>query len=238
MHYSNNVNQKAEVNPHQRYPVIRFISILQFLKNPDIYKAIAFFIGLQALLIATSVVGVLTKHTTIINGIIFIIGLIVIALAVKEIQNRQQHDATRGRVKVSSVILAITTMIGALFITTYVFNKLGITLPKQSNQAAVDSLVDHSPIVMVLIIVIAAPIIEELIFRELLPYAIGPSYISFIIASVVFAALHSPDGVMGWVSYLIIASGFLFARLRDNNIYTAIIVHTFWNATSVVSIFL
>ncbi|WP_414632250.1 type II CAAX prenyl endopeptidase Rce1 family protein [Clostridium sp. UBA1652] len=73
---------------------------------------------------------------------------------------------------------------------------------------------------MIFTIIIVSPITEEIVFCELLPYATGPSYLSFIISSIIFILLHAPVGLMGWTSYGILTAVFLYARLKDNNIYT------------------
>ncbi|WP_442952602.1 CPBP family intramembrane glutamic endopeptidase [Paenibacillus sp. Root52] len=87
---------------------------------------------------------------------------------------------------------------------------------------------------MIFMITILAPVIEELVFRELLPNAFGASYASFIAASFIFVVIHSPSGIMGWTSYTIMAAGFLYARLSQRSIYASIALHIVWNTVSVV----
>ncbi|WP_186320378.1 CPBP family intramembrane glutamic endopeptidase [Paenibacillus sp. Y412MC10] len=84
-------------------------------------------------------------------------------------------------------------------------------------------------------IVILAPVTEELVFRELLPNTLGPSFISFISSSLLFVAIHSPSGIMGWTSYGIMTAGFLYARLGQRTIYASIAVHVVWNITSIIA---
>ncbi|MER2008872.1 MAG: CPBP family glutamic-type intramembrane protease [Psychrobacillus sp.] len=49
---------------------------------------------------------------------------------------------------------------------------------------------------MMFTMIIVSPVIEEIVFRELLPYATGPSYLCFVISSIIFIALHATFGVM------------------------------------------
>ena len=107
-------------------------------------------------------------------------------------------------------------------------------MTEQPNQQSLNGMMSQFPIAMLLTILVVAPIIEEFVFRELLPHATGASYMSFIVVSLVFAALHAPAGLMGWTSYAILTVGFLHARLRGNNLYTAIIIHMLWNSLSVI----
>ncbi|MGX1195827.1 CPBP family intramembrane glutamic endopeptidase [Metabacillus sp. SLBN-84] len=216
------------------YPLTRMILIKDFFRTPDLYKAIGFFFSVQ-IVIATISAGMrFPTYAGAMNLLAILIGIVTVVLSVKTINRRQRLDSTRRRFKLSRVLFIVTAMLIALFMMTYIFNLLGVTMPAQPNQTSLDSLLTHFPLAMVFTMIVVSPITEEIVFRELLPFATGPSYLSFVIASLIFIALHAPFGLMGWTSYGILAVGFLYARLKDNNVYTAVAVHMIWNAVTIV----
>ncbi|MCR6108573.1 CPBP family intramembrane metalloprotease [Salipaludibacillus agaradhaerens] len=225
--------QGREEEPNS-YPLTRFILIKDFFRTPDLYKAIAFFISIQ-IVIATIAAGIKhPEYAGALNLVALVVGVAIVTLSVRIINKRQKFDKARRRFRLSRVLLIVTVMLLALFLSTFIYNLIGITMPEQPNQSSLNSLVVVFPVVMIFTMVVVSPVTEELVFRELLPYATGPSYLSFVISSLIFIALHTPYGIMGWTSYAILASGFLYARLKDNNVYTAIAVHMIWNALTLI----
>ena len=216
------------------YPLTRLILIKDFFRTPDLYKAIGFFFSTQ-IVIATLSAGVThPKFAGAMNLLAIILGLIVVALSIRAINNRQRIDPTRRPFRLSLVLTVVTCMLLALFGSTALFNLMGVSMPAQPNQTSLDSLLSQFPIAMIFTMVVVSPITEEIVFRELLPYASGPSYLSFALSSLIFIALHTPSGLMGWTSYGILAVGFTYARLKDNNVYSAIGVHMIWNAITII----
>lgn len=230
--YLKNKNERLE-EPNS-YPMTRLILIKDFFKTPDLYKAIAFFFSVQ-IVIATIAAGVTyPKFAGAMNLLALIIGLVTVILAIRLINKRQRIDPTRRKFKLSRVLFIVTTMLIALYVMTFLYNLIGINMAPQPNQSSLDSLLATFPTAMIFTMIVVSPITEEIVFRELLPFATGPSYLSFVIASIIFVALHAPFGIMGWTSYGILAAGFLYARLKDNNVYTGIGVHMIWNALTIL----
>lgn len=225
--------QEHQEEPNS-YPMTRLILIKDFFRTPDLYKAIGFFFSTQIVIATISVGESYPKLAGFMNLLALVLGLITVTLAVRTINKRQRLDPTRRRFRLSRVLFIVTAMLVSLFLVTYIFNLIGITMPTQPNQASLDTLLTQFPLAMIFTMVAVSPVIEEIVFRELLPHATGPSYLSFVIATLIFIALHAPFGIMGWTSYGILAAGFLYARLRDNNVYTAIAVHMIWNALTVI----
>ena len=168
------------------------------------------------------------------NLLAILMGIVTVVLAVVVINKRQRVDDTRRKFRPSRVLLIVSAMLIALFAFTALYNFIGIAPIKQANQASLDSLLVLFPVAMIFTIIVVSPVTEEIVFRELLPFATGPSYVSFVFASLMFIVLHSPAGIMGFTSYAILATGFLYARLKDNNVYTAIGVHIMWNAITII----
>ncbi|WP_078598655.1 CPBP family intramembrane glutamic endopeptidase [Evansella clarkii] len=225
--------QEHQEEPNS-YPLTRLILIKDFFRTPDLYKAIGFFFSIQ-IIIATIAAGLrYPEFAGALNLLALVLGVTIVTLSIRTINKRQRLDPTRRRFRLSRVLLIVTVMLLALFATTFIYNLIGITMPEQPNQSSLNSLLVVFPVVMIFTMVVVSPVTEELVFRELLPYATGPSYLSFVIASIIFIALHAPYGIMGWTSYAILAAGFLYARLKDNNVYTAIAVHMIWNALTLI----
>lgn len=226
--------KQARNEQPNNYPLTRFILIKDFFRTPDLYKAIAFFFSVQIVLATVSAGVSYPKFAGALNWLAIILGIITVALSIRTINRRQRVDPTRRPFRFSRVILIVTGMLVALFALTQLYSMMGISMPKQPNQTSLDSLLTLFPVAMIFTMVVVSPITEEIVFRELLPYATGPSYLSFVIASLIFIALHTPTGIMGWTSYGILAVGFLYARLKDNNVYTSIAVHMIWNALTII----
>lgn len=228
-----NQKRKRQEEPNN-YPMTRLILIRDFLRAPDLYKAIAFFFSVQ-IVIATIAAGVAyPKMAGAMNLLALAIGAISIFFSTREINRRQRLDPTRRSFKVSRVIKIIIVMLISLFAMTLLVNVLGIEPKVQPNQTSLDDLMKLFPFAMIFTLIIVSPITEEVVFRELIPFAIGPSYLAFITSSILFIALHAPAGIIGWSSYAILACGFLYARLKDNNVYTGIAVHITWNAIAIL----
>lgn len=198
------------------------------------YKAVAFFLAIQVVIATVAAATVYPDIAGALNVLALVLGIAIVVVAVKLINARQRRDVTRRPFKLMRVISIVAVMFAALTAVTTVLRVMGFTAVQQPNQASLENLVGLFPIVMIFTMVIVSPIVEEFVFRELLPFATGPSYLSFGIASLIFVALHAPFGVMGWTSYGILSAGFLYARLKDNNLYTAIGVHIIWNALTLI----
>lgn len=224
----------ARLEEPNNYPKTRLVLIKDFFRSKDLYKAIGFFLSSQ---IAIMLIAAGTNYPNIagaLNLLAILVGITTVSLAVWEINRRQRHDNTRRRVRFKRIFGILFVMLMAVIASTYIFNLIGISAPKQPNQVSLDELVSLFPVAMIFTMVVVSPVVEEIVFRELLPYATGPSYLSFVIASAIFVALHAPFGIVGWTNYGILATGFLYARLKDNNVYAGILTHIIWNALSIL----
>ncbi|OMF76686.1 CPBP family intramembrane glutamic endopeptidase [Paenibacillus glucanolyticus] len=217
------------------YPLFRWPSIKKMFRSRVLYQAIFFFLSPQLFPIAVMIGSWYPGYTSLINVLSILIGLIILTLAIRIIRKRQYEYDYARRIRILPVLGILSGCIIALTIMTYLFALFGITLPSQTNQTSLDAMFDRFPLLMVFMIVILAPVTEELVFRELLPHTLGPSITSFITSSLLFVAIHSPSGIMGWSSYGIMAAGFLFARLNQRSIYAGIAVHVVWNLFSILA---
>lgn len=95
--------------------------------------------------------------------------------------------------------------------------------------------VKQQPVAMFFLVVIVAPVVEEVIFRELLPKSMGRSLASYIIGSFLFALIHMPTGIEGWLMYGGMSAVMLYMRLRRDNLNEAIAFHLLNNVISFIA---
>lgn len=223
------------MNTANSYPFFRWPSIKETFGRRELYQAVGFFFGPQIFPIVVILGTRYPRYTALINVMSILIGLIMLTLAIRVISKRQREYGYASRVRILPVLGVFISCIIALTVMTYLYSFIEITLPSQPNQVSLDAMFGRFPLVMVFMIVILAPVTEELVFRELLPNVLGPSYISFITSSFLFVAIHSPSGIIGWTSYGIMAAGFLYARLGQRSIYASVAVHVVWNIVSIIA---
>lgn len=216
------------------YPKTRIIQFKRFFLSRDLYTALAFFFAAQLAIVTIAAGQKYENYAGALNLVGILVGIITLVFGIRLINRRQRKDPTRRRFRPARVLATFMTMMVSLLVVTFIYRQLGIAFAIQPNQASLDSLMDVFPVAMLFVMVIVSPVVEEIVFRELLPFATGPSYLSFGISSLIFVALHAPFGLIGWTSYGILSAGFLYARLKDNNVYTAIAVHILWNASTVI----
>lgn len=219
--------------PHS-YPKTRLVLVTDFLRSRDLRKAIGLFLGSQLAVFLLLMGTEFPNFAPVIGALAILIGLVCIYFSIKEINRRQSRDISRKPVDFKLVIKITFLMLLLSTAFSIIVTQIGVTQVIQDNQEKITSTIGHYPIPMIFTVLVVAPIVEELIFRELMPYAAGPSYLSFILTSLLFVVVHSPVGLIGWVTYGITTAGFLGARLINNNVYTGIWVHLIWNILSLV----
>lgn len=225
--------EKRREKPNN-YPKTRLILIRDFIKSNDLYKAIGFFLASQVALIIIASGQKTPSYAGAMNLLGILIGIATIIFAIREINKRQAIDDTRRQFRWKTVWKTFFIMLLSILAVSVLSQLLGVTVYKQPNQVSLDDLKEQFPVAMLFLMIIVSPIVEEIVFRELLPYATGPSYLSFAISSFIFVALHSPSGFLGWTTYTILAAGFTYARLKDNNVYNGIALHIIWNTFSIL----
>ena len=131
-----------------------------------------------------------------------------------------------------------------LFITTITVlaTLLHVTPQTQSNQSALNELFKTNPILLGLYIAILAPVIEELVFRYIIPKYLSfntqKDWLGYTIGLIIFIFLHSPQGILGFISYSALALMFTYMRIRYNDIRASILTHITWNSIILLIMFL
>lgn len=73
-----------------------------------------------------------------------------------------------------------------------------------ANQAALQSLFQNTPVILILVgTLLSAPILEEILFRGLIPKKLFPKHevIGLIVGSILFGFLHGPTNIGSFVLY-------------------------------------
>lgn len=132
------------------------------------------------------------------------------------------------------VLLTVFVLYLFIYAVSYALLFLGVVPTVQPNQESVNAIMAVQKIPMVFMTLLVAPIIEELVFRELLPAAGGYSKVSFILSSILFVILHQPSGLSGWLVYGGVSCAFLYLRLKGNNVMQSMYGHVIYNTLSSV----
>lgn len=117
-------------------------------------------------------------------------------------------------------------------------------MSEAANQMAVESLFNHvPPWQLFLMIVIVAPITEELLFRGLILFPgnrLDTSWVRVIISSLLFGLIHILTDVDVYTFYTYVGMGFIFtyAAKRTNSIEASIVYHMLNNLLGFFAILL
>ena len=213
------------------YPHFYQVKVSEVLRSQDLWWAVYFFVLLQTGLFLLMMAG------TTENSLPFIIGGVAVGMWTVShalmVSNKRQVKKLRydgiHKGRVIGVVLGLFVFIYAM---SFVLLAFGIRPMVQPNQETVNVIMNQQFWPMAFMTIVVAPVTEELVFRELLPYAGGKSRMSFIIASLMFTLLHAPVGLTGWLLYGGISFAFMYLRLKGNNIQQAMVGHVAYNLIS------
>lgn len=108
------------------------------------------------------------------------------------------------------------------------------------NQIAVESLFDYVPLwQMFIMIVIVAPIAEELLFRGILLFPgnhLNTTWLRVLISAVLFGLVHNPTDILSFYTYVGMGLIFAYAAKRTETIEAAIIYHFLNNLLGFIAI--
>ena len=106
-----------------------------------------------------------------------------------------------------------------------------------SNQAMVESLFSSVPIpVLFVMIVVMAPIMEEILVRGIVPHLIFKrgSILGYIAGTILFAALHQPDSIGAWVVYGGMSIILTTVAYKTKHLEASWLLHTIMNSFSFI----
>jgi membrane protease YdiL (CAAX protease family) len=102
-----------------------------------------------------------------------------------------------------------------------------------ANQVAIEGLFNYVPLwVMFIMIVIVAPIVEELLFRGMFLFPgnrLEPTWVRTIISAVLFGMIHGPTDIFTGYSYIGMGFIFAYASKRTKTVEAAMVYHALYN---------
>lgn len=109
-----------------------------------------------------------------------------------------------------------------------------------ANQVAIEGLFNYVPLwVMFIMIVIVAPIVEELLFRGIILFPgdrLDATWVRTIISAVLFGMIHGPTDVFTAYSYMGMGFIFAYASKRTKTLEAGIVYHALYNLLGFVQI--
>ncbi|WP_155286851.1 CPBP family intramembrane glutamic endopeptidase [Lacticaseibacillus zhaodongensis] len=122
------------------------------------------------------------------------------------------------------VIMIVVQVIGSIMVNR------GI-VPNSGNEVAIDDLMRSSRVVMLLIVNVAAPLVEELIFRGLLMNVAFKERNRFsdifniILSTVAFAIVHGPTNLFDFVIYAGLGFALALTYVRTRDVRYGMVMH-------------
>ena len=192
---------------------------------------------------------------------VVLIGVLVL-LSIKDLK----YDTSRLKPNIKKIILTAVIGVAVMYATSLLLNVLYTVLKLQGdsqNQMEIESMLKNATMIekalYAIIIVIVAPLVEEIIFRKSLfgvfkKLKIKKIYI-VLITGAIFGLMHITSAIVGYIvegQYSLIGPEFLFGITyiamgiifgyvyykSDENIYSSLILHIINNLISVILVFI
>lgn len=145
---------------------------------------------------------------------------------------------TDGKMSIKQLLLAVSI----IFASSYIVNLLSPTKKVYSNTSKIiggytsgDGRVLNLALYIVIFAVII-PIVEELLYRELLPNIIAKKWM-YILVGVVFVLLHQPNSINMLANISILTAILTYAKLT-NGLVQSTLTHITWNTISCIMMLL
>lgn len=109
-----------------------------------------------------------------------------------------------------------------------------------ANQLAVEGMFDYVPVwQMFIMIVLVAPVVEELLFRGLILFSgerLETTWLRLILSAVLFGMIHSPTNIQSFYSYVGMGFIFSYAGKKTQSIEAPIIFHFLNNLVAFMAV--
>lgn len=169
-----------------------------------------------------------------------LLSLLTYLLVARKVSNSQQLFAYLGFRRITGRML----LQGASLLTLFILvNEVASQLLNRTPLDFVDPLFasTNAKWLLVLVIVVVAPIYEELVFRGLIWSAIAEQFdrqrgviIASIISSILFAAIHTQYELFEMSAIFVLALIFCYVRVKSNSLWLPILLHILNNGVAMV----
>lgn len=171
--------------------------------------------------------------------LIYALLVLIISLFFLPILIDNLHDFKKENIKIAFKnwgLGFLCMFISNLYLTYFIGNIA-------SNEASNRELLMASPVFSIIMMVVLAPILEEIVFRLNLKKAFKNKYVFCLVSALLFGGMHLISATsLKELLYIIPygSLGFFFAKAyyETDNIYTSIFAHMFHNGLSVLIILL
>lgn len=219
----------------------KYTSLIQFGKNLLIVLGMFLLSQVGTTLITFSLTSkIMTKNTPFITSIIILILIANIAIMVKiakklNILQFNFNFLTKTNVKWIIYIFLVARI--AVIALSVLLEMQGQNNTK--NDELLLMVFQSAPkIIIFLTIAIAAPILEEIVFRGCIMGLLLKNYpkTGLIVSSILFASLHSPTDLLTFIIYFILGFSLGFAYYKTNRLESSMSVHFLNNLPGAVYI--
>lgn len=129
-----------------------------------------------------------------------------------------------------------TLFIGGNILLSYIFGEA-----EAANQQTIEGMVGLAPVwALFLMIVIAAPIAEEVLFRGLILFrhnSLNASWISVVVSAFLFGLIHMPTDIPSAFSYIGMGFLFAFAAKHTRTVEAGIVYHMLNNLIAFIVLY-
>lgn len=167
--------------------------------------------------------------------LLFLVITIATIVLAKKINLLRSDAFSKG----DQVVLWVGLGFAALFVVK-VLGSIILTIEKgaqanTANQAALEQ-ANLPAILLVIIAAVAAPVVEEVVFRGLILGKVfgGTSYLGLIVSSLLFGGLHVPTDIGSWVIYGGMGLVLGFVYMKTKKLEYCILIHFINNGLAVL----
>ena len=167
--------------------------------------------------------GLLVSALSIVVLVVFIIGARKTKLATFNLSFFKAKDL--ARLVLSYLVIFATNLLGSALLRT-------MNETTTSNQSTLNGLVQNSSLISTFfLIVLVAPICEEILCRGIIPQKIfrGKEKLGFIVGAIVFALLHTPTNLPSVIIYGGMSTVLTWTAYKTERLEMSILLHMILN---------
>lgn len=174
------------------------------------------------------------------NLVVYVIGFVVLLFYLNSILVNDYHEVKAKKINLFyALVIGYVIVIFANFASNIITTLLGLT-DDSINQTTIEDIIKSGYILpMIISTTIAAPFVEELIFRKSIFGLFRNPYIGLAVSSICFGLIHVIGGkdYINCIPYIIMGVGFGIVYIKNQlNIIPCILLHALVNGISILGL--